>query len=212
MTTDQLIAALVTDAKPVDPRRMRRTTAVALPVGLAGAFAAMFLVVGVDQTVLDTRALLRASIQLLCTLPIAAIAAVFLVRSAHPGAESRIPTLAHFPFGATTALAAVTFAVYKRSVSADFIVDQSALACLFYIFLLALIPFAATIWVLRTGAPTHLSRAGAIAGLSAGAVSATVCALPCANEWLLSLAFWHGLAVEICVALGAQWGSRVLRW
>jgi hypothetical protein len=41
-------------------------------------------------------------------------------------------------------------------------------ACLICIPLFAAVPFASLIWALRKGAPTNLTRTGAIAGLVAG--------------------------------------------
>ena len=49
MTTDQLIEALVADTKPIHPGRLLLRAAIAVPIGLAGALAGMFLLIGVGE-------------------------------------------------------------------------------------------------------------------------------------------------------------------
>src|SRR5216684_1172268 len=84
--------------------------------------------------------------------------------------------------------------------------------CLLCIPLFALVPFAALIWALRKGAPTNLRRAGAIAGLVAGALGATAYAFHCPDDSVPFVAIWYGTLVGVCGAIGAMIGPRLLRW
>jgi len=88
--------------------------------------------------------------------------------------------------------------------------------CLLCIPLFAVVPFTALIFALREGAPTNLTRAGAVAGLVAGLVSggagATAYAFHCAEESVPFIALWYGALVAICGVIGAVLGPRLLRW
>jgi hypothetical protein len=84
--------------------------------------------------------------------------------------------------------------------------------CAFCIPLFAVIPFAALIWALRRGAPTNLRRAGAIAGLVAGALGAVAYAFHCPDDSIPFVALWYGAMVGLCALIGAILGPRFLRW
>jgi len=64
----------------------------------------------------------------------------------------------------------------------------------------------------RQAAPTDLARAGALAGLVAGGVSATAYALHCTDDSLPFVALWYGGTIALCTIAGAALGPRLLRW
>jgi hypothetical protein len=212
MRTDQLIDSLAEGLKTARCIHIPRTLGIAIAIGLATAFGEMLLLIGPHQT-LDARGLICFFIQLVFVLSLVGIAAVFLLRSIHPGAEVHgVPALASFPVGAIMAFAAVALAFTHRFISGGMTIDKSPLACIFYIPLFTIVPFATVVWALSAGAPTHLARAGAAAGLVAGALGASACALPCADKLYVGIAFSHGLAIEICAVFGGKLGLRLLRW
>jgi len=92
------------------------------------------------------------------------------------------------------------------------IIGDEWLQCLLSIPIIAIIPFAASIWAVRKGAPTNLARAGAFAGLIAGGVSATAYALHCTDDSLPFVAVWYGGTIVLCTLAGAILGPRLLRW
>ena len=206
MRTDQLIDSLAEGLKPARCIHISRTLGIAIAIGLAAAFGEMLLLIGPHQT-LDARGLICFFIQLVFVLSLVGIAAVFLLRSVHPGAEVHgVPALASFPVGATMAFAAVTLAFTHRFISGGMTIDKSSLACIFYIPLFTIVPFATVVWALRAGAPTHLERAGAAAGLVAGALGASACALPCADELYVALPSLTGLRSKSAQCLVASLG------
>ena len=212
MRTDQLIDSLAANLKPVDHRRVARRLFTALAVGLAAVLGERFLFFGCHEA-LDVSHLISFLTQLLLLLGIVATAAVFLLRSSYPGAEVHgLSALASFPIGAIVAFTAVGLALTHRFISVGTIIDNSSLACLFYIPLFSIVPFVTVIWALRAGAPIHLARTGAAAGLVAGALGASACALSCGNDMYVAVALSHGLALEIGAGLGAKLGPRLLRW
>ena len=92
------------------------------------------------------------------------------------------------------------------------IIGDNWLECLLSIPLIAIVPFAAIVWAVRQTAPTDLVRAGALAGLAAGGVSATAYALHCTDDSLPFVAVWYGGTIALCTLAGATLGPRLLRW
>jgi hypothetical protein len=145
---------------------------------------------------------------------IVAMAAVFLLQIARPGAEGRNFLLfVSLPFLATAALASEALASAHCSTWGNTIVGSTWLACLLTIPFLAVVPFLALIWALRVGAPTALKRAGAAAGLVAGGLSATACSLPCLDHSFPSITVGYGLPIGLCAIVGAKalWARSGLR-
>lgn len=92
------------------------------------------------------------------------------------------------------------------------LVGENALRCLLTVPVLSLLPLAAALAALSRGAPTSPFRAGAAAGLAAGAAGALVYATVCPDDSPLFLAAWYGIAVAAVTGLGALAGHRFLRW
>jgi hypothetical protein len=53
---------------------------------------------------------------------------------------------------------------------------------------------------------------GAVAGLLAGGLAATLYATHCPDDSPLFVAIWYSLAIALVVLAGAVVGRRVLRW
>ncbi|MFH1344095.1 MAG: DUF1109 domain-containing protein [Pseudomonadota bacterium] len=213
MTTDQLIALLVADLKPVDRRRVLHAVITALAIGLTAAIAVMTLTFTFPPEFLDERNLEFLSIKLLFASVVVATTAVFLPQLARPGAPMRgVPAFALIPFVMIAAAAVVALASAHFSAWPGMIVEPDSLTCLPSIPFIAILPFIALIWSLRRGAPTDRIRAGAFAGVAAGGLGAFACAFPCAEQSLPSIALWYGVPIGICAAIGAKLGPSLLRW
>jgi len=92
------------------------------------------------------------------------------------------------------------------------ILGDEWLECLLSIPIIAIVPFAVTIFAVRRAAPTNLVRAGAVAGLVAGGISAMAYALHCTDDSLPFVAVWYGGTIVLCTLAGAVLGPRLLRW
>jgi hypothetical protein len=213
MKTDDLIAMLGTNVEPVDPRQVARTVSVALAVGGAAALVAMLFALGVRTDVTEAGRFAFLLLKLVFTLGVVLLASIFLSRHARPGGEKRTPiALAALPFVVIMLLAAVSLASAPSSYWEKMIVGDKWLECLLSIPIIAIVPFAAVIWAVRRMAPTDLTRAGALAGLVAGGVSAMAYALHCTDDSLPFVAFWYGGTIAMCTFAGAKLGPRLLRW
>ena len=213
MKTDDLITLLSTNLEPVDRKAVSRTLWVALSAGLIAAIGLALAGLGLRSDLTTTRALVFLAVKLAFAIGIVGLAMVYLTRLARPGGERRIsPILVVLPFLAIVALAAISLGAAPRSYWDRMIVGDDWLECLLSIPIIAIVPFAISIWAVRQSAPTNLVRAGAFAGLIAGGVSAIGYALHCTDDSLPFIAVWYGGTIVLCTLAGAALGPRLLRW
>jgi len=172
-----------------------------------------FLGLGVRADLTTTRALIFSPSSSLSAFGIVGLALIYLTRLARPGG------------GAKDLAPARRHAVSRRPRSCGhqpwvraplalgrMIVGDDWLECLLSIPIIAIVPFAVSIWAVRKGAPTNLVRAGAFAGLIAGGVSAIGYALHCTDDSLPFISVWYGGTIVLCTLAGAALGPRLLRW
>lgn len=213
MTIDKLIELLAADLKPVDRQRTARALSAALVVGAVIAFGAMLLVLDPSPEMFSGRNPMFLSAKLAFTLSVVATAGVFLPQLARPGARQRgLLVFVALPFIVIAVPATAALISAHWSTWTSMVLGKNWLTCLVSIPLFAIGPFTAVVWALRTGAPIDLTSTGAVAGLVAGGVGATACALPCVDESFPSIALWYGLAIGVCAGFGARLGPWLLRW
>ena len=213
MKTDDLVALLSTNPEPVARNSVAGTLSVALVAGIVVALGITFLGLGVRADLTTTRALIFLAAKLAFAIGIVGLALVYLTRLARPGGDRKIsPLLVAVPFLIIVVLAAISLGSAPRSHWDRMIVGDDWLECLLSIPIIAIVPFAASIWAVRKGAPTNLVRAGAFAGLIAGGVSAMGYALHCTDDSLPFIAVWYGGTIVLCTLAGAALGPRLLRW
>lgn len=213
MKTAELINLLGTNLEPVDRRQLSRTLVASLAVGLAAALIAMIAVLGVRTDLDQSMAVAFLLLKLLFTLAVVVPASVYLLKLARPGGErtSRLVVVT-LPFLAIFLLAAVSLSATPRALWHMMLIGEEWRKCLVSILVLAVMPFAAIVWAVREAAPTDLTRAGSIAGLVAGGVSATAYAVHGTGDSLPYIALWYGGTIALCALAGALVGPRVLRW
>jgi len=136
-------------------------------------------------------ALLKVAVTVVVLLP----ASIYLIRLARPGGERRTPAVfVAAPFIAVIVLAALSVTFAPRYHWGGAFSDEW-LECVISIPLIAVLPFAVIIWVVRQMAPTDLARTGAFVGLLAGCVSAIGYAVHCADDSVPFFALlWRRLA------------------
>ena len=84
--------------------------------------------------------------------------------------------------------------------------------CPWVVLMLACPIFVGLIWSFRKLAPTRLRAAGAIAGLCAGAWSATIYCLHCPEVSGIFVLTWYTLGMLLAALIGALAGPPLLRW
>jgi len=120
--------------------------------------------------------------------------------------------LVALPFVGIVGLAAISLAYAPAVHWQAMLMGNEWLECLLSIPIIAIVPFALVVWAVRQAAPTHLRRAGALAGLVAGGLSATGYALHCTADSLPFVAIWYSGTIMLCTLAGAVLGPRLLRW
>src|SRR5216684_394556 len=197
MKTDDLIAMLSTNTEAVDRKLVIRTVWIAVVAGI----------------LLADRALIFLITKLAFAMVIVGVASIYLTRLTRPGGELRTPSiLAAIPFVVIALLGGISLGTAPSSHWDAMIAGDAWLECLLSIPIIAIAPFAITIWVVRQAAPTDLVRAGAFAGLIAGGISAMAYALHCMDDSLPFVAVWYGGTIVLCTLAGAALGPRLLRW
>jgi hypothetical protein len=211
--TEDLVALLSTNTEVVDRRATARTVSLALAAGIAVALVITLVAFGVRPDLTTARALVFLAVKLAFAIGVVAVAWTYLLRLARPGGELKVPSLPiAVPFVAIVVLAAIGLWFAPTSHWNKMILGDQWLECLLSIPIIAIVPFAGAIWAMRQGAPTNLVRAGAFAGLAAGAVSAIGYALHCTDDSFPFVAVWYGGTIVLCTLAGAALGPRLLRW
>jgi hypothetical protein len=213
MNTDRLIDMLSTNLEPVKSGQLWKTLGWAIVIGLVAAFGVMLACFGIRSDLVAGNHSGALALKIVFALSLVGTGAAFLIKSMVPGQqEGHRFALIFLPFFAAGATA---FAIVVRqpALASGGMIEGAAVAlCLFCIPFLAIIPFALLIWALRKGAPTDLRRSGAVAGLVAGAIGATVYSFSCPSDSWLFVFLGYTAAVALCSIVGAQVGPRLLRW
>lgn len=208
-----MIALLAAGPVVADRTEAQRRVAVAVGGGLLGATLLMFLVLGVNPR-LGTYLLLPMHwVKVGFALILAAGGLRATLRLARPGAGlGWTPAVIATPVVLLGALALLALLDAPGAQRRDLLFGDTWAACPLNIALLAVPAFGLTLWAMRALAPTRLRRAGACAGLFAGAMGALAYTLHCPELAAPFIAVWYLLGVLIPAGLGALIGPRVLRW
>jgi hypothetical protein len=213
MNTDRLIEMLSTNLEPVKGGQLGKTLASAIVIGLVAAFGVMLACFGIRSDLATGNYSGALALKIVFALSLVSTGAAFLIKSMVPGQQQGHRfALIFLPFFAASAAALAIVVQQPALASGGVIEGAAALLCLFCIPFLAIIPFALLIWALRKGAPTDLRRSGAVAGLVAGAIGATVYSFSCPSDSWLFVFLGYTAAVALCSIVGAQVGPRLLRW
>jgi hypothetical protein len=213
MKTDDLVAMLSTNVEPIGRGLVVRTVSIAVAAAAALALGFMLVGLGVRAELAATRATVYLLLKVAFALAVVGMAMGYLTRLARPGAERGISPLAiAVPFAAIALLGIINLGMAPSSHWNGMLLGDEWLECLLSIPIIAIVPFAVTIFAVRRAAPTNLVRTGAVAGLVAGGVSAMAYALHCTDDSLPFVAVWYGGTIVLCTLAGAALGPRLLRW
>ncbi len=213
MKTDDLVAMLSTSVEPVDRRLVVRTVCIAVAAASVLALGIVLIGLGIRPGQMTARAITFLLLKLAFAVGIVGVALTYVTRLARPGGGRKTSSIiVAIPFVVIGLLATISLGFAPRSHWDAMIVGDQWLECLLSIPIIAIVPFAITIWAVRRAAPTNLVRTGAFAGLIAGGVSAMAYALHCTDDSLPFVAVWYGGTIALCTLAGAALGPRLLRW
>lgn len=210
--TNDLIAGLVADLKPVTPLRQAGGMRLAL-LALSGGVIGMIGMFGPRADLLagrpDALALLSAGIYLVLALA-SAWAVVDMARPyvgvRREGWGWTALMAATLPAGAVVTIAAA----WWRGIPSGF--DMDGATCMKFGLGWSLLTFAALIVWLRRGAPSLPRRAGLLTGVAAGAAGIFAVSLYCPHNDLIHIGVWHGLTVVVAGLIGRLAVPRLIAW
>lgn len=214
MRTDDLIATLAAEAGAPPAARPDRALAIAITAGMALSLALFLATLGGPRpdfaaSLSSPRFLLKFAV----TLSVAAAGLVLVPRLVRPGARLGAATVAALlPLAVVAGSVAFEVASLPGQALMPALVGEDALVCLVFVPLLGAAPLAGIILALRHGAPTRPTLAGAVAGILAGGLAATLYASHCIDDSPLFVATWYTLGIAVLAAAGALAGRRWLRW
>ncbi len=213
MNTDELIASITTDIRPVG----RNAVGWRLATGvIAGALVSTLLIVATLGFRPDLWLTMHGATFWMkwgYTISLAAVAIYVTARLARPdpGSLRRLWLIA-VPVLALAAVGAGELIRTPRSEWLAMWLGHSWTKCPWLVLMLAVPVFIGLLWSFRRLAPTRLRAAGAVAGLAAGAFSATVYCLHCPEVSAIFVLTWYSLGILLAASLGAIVGPRLLRW
>lgn len=197
MDTDELIAALAADDTPATPPRLVRRM-------LAGAVVSAVLMAAFWGIRPDWSAAVQtAPVLVKQTLPaVIGLFAIFMLANGPEGRRSL------WVFGAIAAAAALAWGA--AMLAGGDMMGTSVSACLASIPALA-IPMGVPLFLgLRHRIEPRPARTGTIAGILAGAASATIYAIHCDEDSAAFFLLWYGVAIAACGLAGRIAGRRYL--
>ncbi|WP_027584657.1 DUF1109 domain-containing protein [Bradyrhizobium sp. Ai1a-2] len=212
METDQLIRTLAADntqrAQPVGFVLMLALLAAA-PISVLMFFTEL----GVRPDVMTAMRNPFFDLKFAVTLALAASAIAVSLHLSRPEASLRgFGWWLLVPAGLLVAGISGEMMMPQRAPMMTRLVGNNSRVCLISIPLMSLPLLAAALFGLRHGAPARPAVAGAIAGLVAAGLAATLYASHCADDSPLFVATWYTIGTAVVAAIGALIGSKVLRY
>lgn len=213
MKTDDLIAALAADARPV--RRSAVWTRWALALLLASALSALIMALAwgvrpdIHQAMRTTPFWMKAGY----TAALGVAGLLMVERAGRPGVRLGWGVaLAAAAFVAILALAAHELMNLPMASWRADMMGSSARVCPWRILAISAPVFLIAMATLRWMAPTRPAVAGAAAGLLAGGLGATVYGLHCQETAAAFTAMWYTFGMALWPLVGAAIGRWALRW
>lgn len=211
--TDDLIANLTADLKPVAPHALERRLWIALAIGLAGTVLVGPLVLDlvVGRPFGGAWGSMMFWGKLAYTLALGLLGLVAVPALSRPDRRLVWPLVAA---GALVVLALIagTMGWMQADWAMPVLMGGTALVCPWLIILTAAPLLALLLGAMRRFAPASPTLAGGAAGLLAGGFGAAAYAFYCGETSMMFMAVWYSLGIALTGLLGALIGRYLLRW
>jgi len=211
LRTDELLAALATNAGPAPTRRGPARITIALMGGVSASTLACLTCLGANPALLTMGTGL--AVKLAYVIGVLATTAWWLGRAGRPGADWRRAASAALVVAAVMAFwAAISVWQAPADARSTLLLGQSWTSCPWRVAVLSVPAWALAMWALSGMAPTRPHLAGFAAGLFAGSVGALGYAIFCPEVSPAFVSAWYTLGMLIPAFIGALAGPRLLRW
>ncbi|RWA75422.1 MAG: DUF1109 family protein [Mesorhizobium sp.] len=212
MNTDYLIKALAADTMQ-PAMKFAYVWAGAVVLAIAVAVVVFFATLGLRPDFVAAVQTPRFLFKFVVTIALAAGAFIPARVLSRPDGRWRkaMPLLLVAPILLAVAVV-VELSVLPSGLWASRMIGKNSMVCLTYIPLIGIGPLAIFLAVLRYEAPVQQTLAGAVCGLFAGAIAATLYAAQCTDDSPLFVATWYSIAIAGLALVGAISANVVARW
>jgi hypothetical protein len=212
MDTNDLIRALAADARQ-QAASMSSIWWGAVGLAISLAAAVFFTTLGPRPDIATAAETPRFLFKFVVTITLAASAFGLARTLSRPDESWRkaMPYLAIAPALIVVAVIVELFVLPPDTWSAK-LVGTNIMVCLTFIPLIGIGPLTIFLLALRHGATARPALAGAVAGLLAGGIAATIYAAQCTDDSPLFVATWYTIAIAGLAFVGAVGAHRFARW
>ncbi|MBX9796576.1 DUF1109 domain-containing protein [Sphingomonas sp.] len=211
MRTDDLIAALADDTRPVRRHAVEMRILTGLAMG-AAITAVAVLIIGLRPDMSSAMMTRSFLMKWSYTITLALVGVAAMVQAARPDRAPRALWFAVVPVALMAAGAGYELATTPVSQWENMMMGHSAMTCPVTVGLLSIPILAGLLWSFRALAPVRLRVTGAALGLAAGAAAATLYGLSCDEHTAIFTLTWYSLGIGLAMLAGALVGPRLLRW
>jgi hypothetical protein len=213
MTTNDLIARLTGELKPVSRTAVLQRVGTGLGISLVASAVLMVLWLGMRPDLAEASTTMMFWTKFTYTLILAVAGGWAVKRIAHPIGSIRV----NLGLMAATIVVMIVLAFAQLAMTPPeehmaMLKGRTITVCTFNIVMLSLPLLIGAFWVLRGLAPTRLTLAGAAAGLAAGSIASLVYSFHCDESAMPFIAVWYTLGVLVAGLIGAITGRFILRW
>lgn len=209
MKTDDLIRTLAADLA-VHQKTVGQAAIHVVPIGLAASTGLFLLALGARPDLLTQAAVIAP--KLLATGALTLSAMALAMRMTRPERATWEFALLALPLCVIAGLVSLDLAHNGLAGWRARATGMNGLYCLSMIPLLSLAPLAAILAAAHRGAVTRHFLAGAIAGMAAAGLGASLYALHCTDDSPLFVALWYSLATAVMAVVGAIACRLAVRW
>tara|TARA_R110002124_G_scaffold114535_41_gene269612 strand:- start:22656 stop:23294 length:639 start_codon:yes stop_codon:yes gene_type:complete len=211
--TDDLIARLSTDLKPVRRNALQRLiVGTVLASGVVAAIA-MLMWLGTRADIATAPGTMMFWTKFAYTLALALLGGAATLVLARPDGRTRWPWIAAFALLVLLLVGAVFQLAYAEpEAMMSLVIGGTSLVCPWRIVALSLPMLAGLLVALRRLAPADPTLAGLAAGLFAGGTGAWIYSFACGENGMMFLALWYTFGIAVVAGLGALLGRFTLRW
>lgn len=213
MTTNDLIAALARDTRPVRSGDALRKLVLALISGGAAAMLLVAIFLGDPLYGTERLGIMTFGVKTAFTSSLMLLSGSLLYQAGRPGHDPRpgAPWIAA-PFVVVAVISALALARVGAEDRPALIFGSSWQTCLLSVGLLSIPVFALLVRAFRSFAPTDLRLTGMLAGLASGSTAALVYGLHCPETSPAFLLIWYGLGILAAGLAGRAAGPLLLKW
>lgn len=213
MQTDDLIRSLTLDLKPVPAHAVERRMAIGLGGGAVVSLAFIALTIGFRPDLGIAVHGFTFWMKAIYTFSIGLCAVAATVHLSRPDAlRPRWLWTLVIPIAGLMLIAGAELWSTPASGWLSLFLGKSWRSCPWRVFDLSIPLYIGLLWAFRQFAPARPGLAGAVAGLAAGGLAATLYCLHCPEASALFVLTWYTLGIVLAGVMGSIIGAKLLRW